>query len=202
MPEARPARLREGGVTLITGGLGGVTFVLAAYLASVSKAKLVLTGRARLPERGEWDAWRAARGEADPISHRIKRVQMLEALGAEVLVVSADVGDQAQMEEAFRQAEARFGAVHGVIHGAGVVGGNTFRPVPEIGAGECEQQFHPKVAGLITLDQVLAGRRLDFCMLTSSLSSVLGGFAYSAYAAANIFMDAYTAARNRTAESP
>jgi NAD(P)-dependent dehydrogenase (short-subunit alcohol dehydrogenase family)/acyl carrier protein len=202
LPEARPARLREGGVTLITGGLGGVTFVLAAYLASVSKAKLVLTGRARLPERSEWDGWLAARGDRDPVSQRIKRVQMLEALGAEVLVVSADVGDQAQMEEAFRQAEARFGAVHGVIHGAGIVGGNTFRPAAEIGAGECEQQFHPKVAGLITLNRVLSGRRLDFCMLTSSLSSVLGGFAYSAYAAANIFMDAYTAARNRTAASP
>jgi NAD(P)-dependent dehydrogenase (short-subunit alcohol dehydrogenase family) len=83
------------------------------------------------------------------------------------------------MEEAFRRAEARFGAVHGVIHGAGIVGGSTFRPLGEIGRAECEQQFHPKVEGLLVLDRVLAGRELDFCLLTSSLSSVLAA-AYSA----------------------
>ena len=197
LPEGRPSRLREGGVYLITGGLGGVTFILAATLAHTAKAKLVLTGRARLPERTEWESWRQTRGDADSITQRIMRVLALEALGAEVLVVSADVGDVAQMEEAFRQAEARFGAVHGVIHGAGIVGGHTFRPIDQIGPADCEEQFHPKVAGLLALDRALGNRELDFCMLISSLSSVLGGYAYAAYAAANIFMDAYAHARNR-----
>ncbi|HXB57696.1 MAG TPA: SDR family NAD(P)-dependent oxidoreductase [Vicinamibacteria bacterium] len=197
LPEARPRLLREGGVYLITGGLGGVTFILGAYLAHVAKAKLVLTGRARLPERGEWAEWRRSHGDADPVSQRIVRAESLEQLGAEVLVVAADVADSAQMEEAFRQAEARFGPVHGVIHGAGIVGGDSFRPIPQIGPSECEQQFHPKIAGLLALDRVLAGREIDFCMLTSSLSSVLGGFAYAAYAAGNIFMDAFTQARNQ-----
>ncbi|HKC14079.1 MAG TPA: SDR family NAD(P)-dependent oxidoreductase, partial [Vicinamibacteria bacterium] len=196
-PEGRSPRVREGGVYLITGGLGGVMFVLGAYLAHVAKAKLVLTGRARLPERAGWADWRQSHGDADPISQRILRVQALEDLGAEVLTVSADVGDAAQMEEAFRQAEACFGAVHGVIHGAGIVAGNTFRPLQDVGQAECEEQFHPKVAGLLALDRALQGRDLDFCLLTSSLSSVLGGFAYGAYAAANIFMDAYAAAHNQ-----
>ena len=201
LPEPRPRRLRDGGVYLITGGLGGVTFVLAAYLAHVAKAKLVLTGRARMPERAEWEAWLAGRGEEDPISQRIRRVQALEGYGAEVLLLSADVGDLAQMEAALEAAEARFGTLNGVIHGAGIVGGNTFRPILEIGQAECEQQFHPKVAGLLALDRALGGRDLDFCLLTSSLSSVLGGFAYAAYAAANIFMDSYAQARNRAAGS-
>jgi acyl transferase domain-containing protein len=197
--EGRPLKLREGGVYLITGGLGGVTFVLGAYLAHVAKAKLVLTARGRLPERASWAAWREAHGDADPVSQRILRVQALEGFGAEVMVVAADVGDAAQMQEAVRQAEERFGALHGVIHGAGVVGGATFRPLPDLGPAECEQQFHPKVNGLLVLERVLAGRELDFCVLTSSLSSVLGGLAYGAYAAANVFMDAYTHARNRGA---
>jgi NAD(P)-dependent dehydrogenase (short-subunit alcohol dehydrogenase family) len=194
--EGRPPRVRENGVYLITGGLGGVPFVLAACLAHLAKARLVLTGRARLPARGEWDSWRQTRGDADPVSQRILRVLALEAMGSEVLPLSADVGDEAQMAEAFRQAEAQFGAVHGVIHGAGIVGGTTFRPLREIGRAECEQQFHPKVEGLLVLDRVLAGRELDFCVLTSSLSSVLGGLAYGAYAAANVFMDAYAHSRN------
>jgi acyl transferase domain-containing protein/acyl carrier protein len=202
LPEPRPRILRDGGVYLITGGLGGVAFVIAAYLAHVAKARLVLTGRARMPERTEWDAWISTRGEQDPVSVRIRRVQSLESFGGEVLLVSADVGDVSQMEEALRATEARFGALHGVIHGAGIVGGHTFRPLREIGQAECEQQFHPKVAGLLALDRALGSRELDFCMLTSSLSSVLGGFAYGAYAAANIFMDAYAQARNRSGQGP
>jgi acyl transferase domain-containing protein len=191
----RPARLREQGVYLVTGGLGGVTFVLAAYLAHTVKARLVLTGRSPLPPVEEWDQWLATHGEADPTSVRIVRVRRLEKLGAEVMVVRADAGDLGQMQAAFVQAEARFGEIHGVIHGAGIVGGETFRPLASLGRRECEEQFHPKMKGVAVLDQVLEGRRLDFCMLTSSLSSVLGGFGYGAYAAANLYMDAFVHAR-------
>ncbi|HVQ30060.1 MAG TPA: SDR family NAD(P)-dependent oxidoreductase, partial [Vicinamibacteria bacterium] len=195
-PTKMPARLREGGVYLVTGGLGGVTFALGAYLAHSVKARLVLTGRSVLPPREQWPAFVAAHGESDPMSVRMARVERLEKLGAEVLVLKADSGDLAQMEAAVAQAEARFGRLDGVIHGAGIVGGNTFRPLVALGREECEQQFHPKVLGLEILERVLAGRRLDFCLLTSSLSSVLGGFGYAAYAAANLFMDAFTERHN------
>jgi phthiocerol/phenolphthiocerol synthesis type-I polyketide synthase E len=198
-PAERPARLREQGAYLVTGGLGGVTFVLAAYLARTVKARLALTGRSLLPPAAEWDQWLATHGDADPTSVRIGRARRLESLGAEVLVLRADAGDLAQMQAALAEAEARFGRIHGVIHGAGIVGGGTFRPLSQLGRRECEEQFHPKVKGLEVLDQVLEGRELDFCLLTSSLSSVLGGFGYGAYAAANLYMDAFVRARRREA---
>jgi acyl transferase domain-containing protein len=200
--EGRPKHLRERGTYLITGGTGGVAFVLAATLAHACRARLVLTSRSPMPARDAWDDWRKTRGENDATSLRIARVQALEAMGAEIELVSADVADVPAMKDALARAERRFGPLNGVIHGAGVVGGGTFRPLTEIGAGECEQQFHPKVRGLIALDEALGDRPLDFCMLTSSLSSVLGGFAYGAYAAANVFMDAYTAFRNRRSAVP
>ena len=43
--ERSSARVRAGGVYLITGGLGDVGFVLGIWLASQARAKLVLTGR-------------------------------------------------------------------------------------------------------------------------------------------------------------
>ena len=55
----------------------------------------------------------------------------------------------------------------------------------------CWQQFQPKVNGLIVLEKVLHGRKCDFCLLTSSLSSVLGGLSFASYSAGNIFMDAF-----------
>src|SRR5262249_60023873 len=58
LAEGRPSRLRERGVYLITGGLGGVGFVLAATLAHASKARLVLTSRSKMPPRETWDDWK------------------------------------------------------------------------------------------------------------------------------------------------
>ncbi len=201
-PEGPPRGLRPDGVYLITGGLGGVTFIMAALLAKALKPRLVLTGRTRLPERSEWERWLAARGINDPVSQKILKIKSLEEMGALVVVETADAGDVESMKRIVEETEKRFGALNGVIHGAGIVGGSTFRPLQQLGQEAANEQFHPKVAGLLALEKALAGRKLDFCCLTSSLSSVLGGFAYSAYSAANSFMDAYTRYHNQRRETP
>ena len=87
LAEGRPARLRERGAYLITGGLGGVAFVLAATLAHACRARLVLTSRSRMPDRDAWSGWRGAHGDLDPTSIRIARVQALEGMGAEIELV-------------------------------------------------------------------------------------------------------------------
>jgi acyl carrier protein len=43
----------------------------------------------------------------------------------------------------------------------------------------------------MVLEKVLQGRKCDFCLLTSSVSSVLGGLGFASYSAGNIFMDAF-----------
>jgi len=48
-------RLRERGVYLITGGLGGIGLMLAEYLARTVRAKLVLLGRSSFPQKEEWE---------------------------------------------------------------------------------------------------------------------------------------------------
>ncbi|HEX6290914.1 MAG TPA: type I polyketide synthase, partial [Herpetosiphonaceae bacterium] len=66
-----PARLRQGGVYLITGGLGGIGMHMAEYLARTVQAKLVLVGRAGLPSRETWADWLAAHADDDSTSRRI-----------------------------------------------------------------------------------------------------------------------------------
>jgi acyl transferase domain-containing protein/acyl carrier protein len=193
-----PRRLREGGVYLITGGLGSIGVVLGQYLARTVRAKLVLLGRSALPERDQWQRWLATHGEEDGVSRRIRKVQALEELGAEVLYINADVANEEHMRVAIAQADGHFGTIHGVIHSAGIVGEQAKRTIPEIDYFEAEKQFRPKVHGLYILERVLQGRELDFCLLQSSLSSVLGGLAFSAYAGANLFMDAFAHKHNQT----
>ena len=47
----------------------------------------------------------------------------------------------------------------------------------------------------------MADQPLDFCLLTSSLSSVLGGLGYAAYAGANLFMDAFVRHQHRKGQT-
>ena len=192
------ARLREKGVYLITGGLGGIGQVIAEYLAKTLQAKLLLIGRTALPNRDEWEQWLLTHDETDSTSRKIQKVQQLEQLGAEVLVVSADVSNIEQMQKAIAQAESRFGQFNGVIHAAGILGGKSFAAIENISQTAARNQFEPKVHGLLVLEKLLQDRELDFCLLLSSLSSVLGGLGFVAYSAANIFMDAFVHQHNQS----
>ncbi len=197
-----PERLRTQGVYMITGGLGGIGLHLARYLARTVQAKLVLTGRSGLPARAEWAAWQAAHPADDPTSQRIAQVLGLEALGAEVLVLRADVADEAAMRDVLAQTQYRFGPLNGLIHAAGNLDQANFGPLQGAGHSQFENHFQPKVYGLYLLERLLEGYDLDFCLLLSSVSSVLGGLGYSGYTAANIFMDAFTHRHNQRSSVP
>jgi acyl transferase domain-containing protein/acyl carrier protein len=171
-------RLRQKGVYLITGGMGGISLVLAEYLAKTVQAKLILLGRS-LPSNNE-------------------KIKQLEALGAEVLVLAADVTNYEQMQSAIAQSLERFGTINGVIHTAGIAGAGMIQlKIPEI----AEKVFAPKIQGTLTLNNVLKHINLDFLVLCSSLSSIQGGFGQVDYCAANTFLDAFahwnTATNNR-----
>ncbi|MEA5516071.1 type I polyketide synthase [Nodularia sp. UHCC 0506] len=186
---ANKTKLRPGGVYLITGGLGDIGLVLAKYLAQTIQAKLILLGRKGLPEKHQWSEWLVSDENAQ-ISSKIKSVMELEELGAEVEVISADVANESQMQTAIAIATERFGNIHGVIHAAGIVD-DAYHIIQETSQIQTQSQFHPKVYGLFILEKLLAGKQLDFCLLTSSSSSILGGLGLISYAAANIFMDVY-----------
>ncbi len=198
--EQRPALLREQGVYLLTGGLGGVGLVLARYLAQrVPGVRLALLGRSGLPPRAHWDAFEAEHQANDRQSRAIEAVRELEQQGAEVEVVVADVADRQAMAEALAAVRRRFGALHGVIHAAGLSGEAAFRPLGQLDRAACEAQFRPKITGTRVLAELLHGGSTadpaadpapDFVMVTSSISTVLGGIGFAAYAAANLGQDA------------
>jgi len=182
--DAAPAPLRSGGVYLLTGGLENNGYAFACYLARAARARLVLVEAPPLPPEGE------------------SRVRALRELGAEVMVVAADLADPAGLAAAVTTAESRFGALDGVVHAAGTVGDHTFRLVRELDREACGWHFQPKAHALFALERALAGRELDFCVLLSSLATVLGGIAYSGYAAANLFLESFVREHNRTREQP
>ncbi|HWW77088.1 MAG TPA: SDR family NAD(P)-dependent oxidoreductase, partial [Pyrinomonadaceae bacterium] len=184
----RPALLRDGGVYLITGGMGGLGLEVAAYLARVCRARLLLVGRTALPAREEWPRWLETHDERDATSRKIKAIRRIEESGGEVLTASADVADEAAMRRALGQARERFGEINGIIHAAGVPAGGLMQlKKPE----SVREVFAAKVGGTRVLERLAEDLDLDFFALFSSLSSILGRLGQVDYTAANSFLDAF-----------
>ncbi len=201
----KPADLplfRQQGVYLITGGLGGIGLALAEHLARTVRARVVLVGRSALPARQQWQAWLANHEEQDSTSEKIRRLQAIEALGGQALVCQADAADGTQMRDVVRDTLATFGALHGVFHAAGITNASEFKAVQDLDRNLCETHFQGKVHGAYALQEALKDKELDFCLLFSSLSATLGGLGFTAYTAANIFLDAFVSRYNQCAQRP
>jgi acyl transferase domain-containing protein len=186
--------LREHGVYVITSGLSDISLTLAQHLARTVRARLVAIEGETFPRRAAWEQW-LRDDRQDSISLKIKSMRDLEALGAQLLVVNADVADAAQMRDALAAAVAHFGELHGIIHAVSDIGDNTFATIQDTEAGGGISRFEPRMHCLYALHDMLAGRELDFCLLVSSLASVLGGVGQAAYAAANHFIDSFAASQ-------
>lgn len=194
-PSGLPLRLRERGVYLITGGLGGMGRAVANYLArTVPGARLVLIGRSPLPPRERWHEWIGTHSEQNREGRLITALTELESGGAEVVYFSADVSDASRLREIVEQATERFGPINGVVHTAGVPGSGIIQLKT---AAKADQVLAAKVTGTRALYSVLNGRELDFSILCSSRSALLGGLGSVDYCAANSYLDAFAHRRRK-----
>lgn len=164
----RPASIKEKGVYLITGGLGGLGLIFADYLARQVKARLVLAGRSSLDA-----AKRTALAE-------------LSSLGAEVTYIQADLGQRSEVEKLYREIKTRYSELNGIIHCAGI---NRDAFLHRKTSREIDSVLAPKVFGAFYLDQIMKEENLDFLVLFSSTAAELGNAGQSDYAYANSFLD-------------
>lgn len=173
-PASAPPRVRQGGVYLITGGLGGIGQLLAAHLSERFDARLVLVGR-----RPASALDKAAR-------------KALAALGEHALWQSADVTDEAAMAEVIATARRHFGRLDGVFHAAGSMAD---APLAIKTHAEAHAVLSAKVDGGRVLDRLLPPGTIDLFAVFSSTSALLGPPGQIDYVAANAFLDALATGR-------
>ncbi|MEM9581180.1 MAG: SDR family NAD(P)-dependent oxidoreductase, partial [Pseudomonadota bacterium] len=160
----------EAPVVLITGGLGGIGLTLAADLIRNNDARIVLMSRRRI-------------AADDP---------RLAGFGSSAICLQGDVSNAEDMRRIRREAEARFGAITGVIHAAGVIDD---APILSKGAGSVEAVFTPKIHGTQVLGDVFPDGDLAWKVLFSSSSTVTAPAGQIDYVAANSYLNAFAEAR-------
>jgi acyl transferase domain-containing protein len=178
------------GVYLITGGLGQMGLAIAEYLAQHFQAKLVLISRSVLPSEDTWSDWVTKHDETDAISQKILKVQKMRKLGAEVILRPVDVANISQMRKLLQEVHGYFGNLNGVIHAAGF-NHRHIRFISDTLPEMVDEMLRAKIQGTLVLQEILKDEPIDFCILCSSISTVLGGLKLGAYAASNRFLDSF-----------
>ncbi|KAI1118581.1 hypothetical protein F5Y14DRAFT_462535 [Nemania sp. NC0429] len=113
--------------------------------------------------------------------------------GTSTRVYRADASDEAAMQCIIYSLQAER-PVRGVVHAAMVLKDGMFE---QMDYAAYMTAVTPKVRGAMSLHKALGNAQLDFFVMTSSVSAVLGNMGQSNYSAANSFLDAL--ARQRQA---
>nr|WP_110808534.1 type I polyketide synthase [Mycolicibacterium iranicum] len=160
---------------LLTGGLGAIGLHTAAYLAQLGAGDLVLTSR-RAPDADTQQV-------IDDIVERYR---------CRIHVVTADVGEEAEVVALLDRIRTELPPLAGVVHLAGVLDDALL-------SQQTVERFRttlaPKAFGAIHLDRLTRDDALDFFVVSSSVSSLFGSPGQANYATANALLDGLVAHR-------
>ena len=171
----KPLQPRGDRSYLITGGLGALGLHTAAYLAQLGAGDIVLTSR-HLPDAD-------AQGAIADIMERYRY---------RIHTFAADVGDEAQAGELLERIRAELPPLAGVAHLAGVLDDAL---LPQQSLQRFRTTLAPKAFGAWHLHRLTKNDDLEFFIVYSSASSVLGSPGQANYAAANALLDGLVAER-------
>lgn len=218
MAERKSIELSANSTIVITGGAYGVTADTARALARATQARLILVGRSSLPEaepaatssldaagvrRHLIEQARTSRERLLPaeIERRLQRllrdrqilttIDDLRRAGSAVEYHAVDVRDAAAFGTLIDDLYVRFGAIDGVVHGAGIIEDKFIADkTPESFA----RVFGTKVDAVLTLAAHLRPESLRFIAFFSSVSGRFGNVGQSDYSAANEVLNKCAAA--------
>ena len=180
--------LRSGGTYLIVGGLGNIGLVLSQHLSDRYGARLILTSRSRIEIASE--------GTAEGVAERRRRFEQLKTSGANAELLSLDVADYEAVLAFKKTIIEKYKHIDGIVFAAGSVDLSSGSWSDD--TAEFERHLAGKAAGLLNFERAFGDVAVDFCVVLSSLSTILGGLGHGAYSAANHIADCVVGRHNRT----
>ena len=158
-------------VAIVTGASGGIGHAVAVRLGRAGMAVAV--------------HYAGNRDRAQAVADDVK------AAGGRVMLVSADIGDEAQVARMFDEVEAEFGGIDVVVNTAGIM---VVKPLVEFDLDDFDRMHRTNVRGTFVVSQQAARRvRTGGAIINFSTSvTKLAAPGYTAYAATKGAVDAMT----------
>ncbi|KAI9164038.1 Reducing polyketide synthase DEP5 [Paramyrothecium foliicola] len=180
LPARTPLRFNPEHTYLLVGCLGGLGRSLTSWMMESGARRFTFLSRSGT------DSKSAA-----------KLVKDITDAGAIVQVVRGDATSRDDVVRAV-QGVSPENPIKGVIHAAMVLRDGLFHSMPY---SNWKTAVEPKILGAVNLHSVLSETPLDFFVMTSSVSGILGNPGQSNYAAANSYLDSLARHRH-IAEKP
>ncbi|MGE3710608.1 MAG: SDR family NAD(P)-dependent oxidoreductase [Hyphomicrobiaceae bacterium] len=162
---------------LVTGGLGGFGLATARWLVERGAKNLVLLGRS---------------GAAGEIA--TSAVTAMQERGAHVTVANCDIADVEALDATLRRIRATMPPLAGIVHAAMVLEDGL---IANLDRGQLERVLAPKVAGAANLDRLTREDPIEYFVLYSSITSLIGNPGQASYVAANGYLEGLARARRR-----
>jgi short-subunit dehydrogenase len=108
--------------------------------------------------------------------------------GIQVNVVYTDVCEFEHLKKTIDEVKTNMPPIKGVVHTAGVLND---KMLTHLAWNEFEKVLNPKVAGTLNIYNTVNMEELDFFMMLSSITSIVGNMGQANYASANYFMNAF-----------
>ncbi len=153
---------------LITGAFGALGLLAAEYLVHSGAKFLILIGRSEM-------------------NHEAKeRVAEWQKKGVKIIISKLDISNYASLETAFNTEYVNMPGLKGVIHAAGTLRDASFL---QQSWDHFNEVLSPKIQGAWNLHRLTQLKDLDYFILFSSVTSIMGTSGQANHAAANAFLD-------------
>jgi thioester reductase-like protein len=169
-PDFSSLHLRDDGTYLVTGGLRGFGLSVAKWMVQCGARHLVLTSRSG-----------ASTDEAR------EAVELLKTQGISVLAAKSDISSEDDLATLMQEITETMPPLRGVVHAAMVLNDCMLL---QMDAEKFRAVMAPKAYGAWNLHLQTKDLPLDFFVLFSSMSNVIGNPGQGNYVAANAFLEA------------
>ncbi|MDK8180284.1 type I polyketide synthase [Paenibacillus sp. UMB4589-SE434] len=163
-------RIDETAAYMITGGTGSIGQIYAEYLIQQGAKNIVLLSRSQ------------ASGTL------LETVNSWKEKGVQLIVEQADISNEADVIAVVQKLKQNNREIKGVVHAAGII---EDKMIKDQTWNSFENVFKAKVGGTYHLHHALKEESLDFFVMMSSISSIVGNMGQANYAAANYFMNRF-----------
>jgi NAD(P)-dependent dehydrogenase (short-subunit alcohol dehydrogenase family)/acyl carrier protein len=173
----QPKWVRPDASYLVTGGTSGFGLEIR-WLASQGAGEVILASRSG-GQRPETTA----------------AAEALRKQGCRVTVLAVDIADRVAVEQMMAKVRRNSLPLKGMVHSAMVLEDCYLR---DLTPRQLDEVLAPKIKGALNLDNATRDLELDFFVLFSSISSIIGNPGQANYSAANAFLDAFAHSLRQT----